>query len=70
MLLQYFYVHYRLFQITNTIVYWIVPGPGTGLFVLGAALYRALRTPVLSDACDPPFLRIFNLTTGFQLYSI
>ncbi|NRF39383.1 sterol desaturase family protein [Pedobacter foliorum] len=24
MLLQYFYVHYRLFQISNTLVYWIV----------------------------------------------
>ncbi|WP_285059982.1 sterol desaturase family protein [Pedobacter ginsengisoli] len=66
MLLQYFYVHYRLFQITNTIAYWIVLVLAqdflywvlhyTGHYV---RLFWAMHVTHHSS-------EYFNLTTGFR----
>lgn len=66
MLLQYFYVHYRLFQITNTLVYWIVLVLAqdflywvlhyTGHYV---RLFWAMHVTHHSS-------EYFNLTTGFR----
>jgi sterol desaturase/sphingolipid hydroxylase (fatty acid hydroxylase superfamily) len=66
MLLQYFYMHYRLFQITNTITYWIVLVLAqdflywvlhyTGHYV---RLFWAMHVTHHSS-------EYFNLTTGFR----
>jgi sterol desaturase/sphingolipid hydroxylase (fatty acid hydroxylase superfamily) len=66
MLLQYFYLHYRLFQITNTLIYWIVLVLAqdflywvlhyTGHYV---RLFWAMHVTHHSS-------EYFNLTTGFR----
>lgn len=66
MLLQYFYLHYRLFHITNTIIYWIVLVLAqdflywvlhyTGHYV---RLFWAMHVTHHSS-------EYFNLTTGFR----